>query len=185
MSIGETISRLGHYTPALRRWVSVVIRPSSDIYILLPPLTKTPSNPRPKKKNTQFLTRNYRRFWWYKVEPLASIIRDACFRLYTPSSDVLIDELMIRCYGCSQYTYKTLDKPIPMGYKLFRIDNNRIQNTNEVLLRACCSVHRTQLPPLHISLSNTIRNLMINHRGIRIQVLKECKTSAIKTFSQL
>jgi hypothetical protein len=37
--------------------------------------------------------------WWYKVEPLASEIQAACQRYYSPSSEVSIDELMVRCFG--------------------------------------------------------------------------------------
>ena len=59
------------------------------------------------------------KIWWYKIEPLASVLRNACRRLYTPFTDVSIDELMIRCYGRSRHTYKMPDKPIPQGYKLF------------------------------------------------------------------
>jgi hypothetical protein len=37
--------------------------------------------------------------WWYKVEPLASEIQASCQRYYSPSSEVSIDELMVRCFG--------------------------------------------------------------------------------------
>jgi hypothetical protein len=36
--------------------------------------------------------------WWYKLEPLASI-QASSQRYYSPSSEVSIDELMVRCFG--------------------------------------------------------------------------------------
>ncbi|PVH67788.1 hypothetical protein DL98DRAFT_523135, partial [Cadophora sp. DSE1049] len=44
--------------------------------------------------------------WWYKVEPLALEIQASCQRYYSLSSEVSIDELMVRCFGRSSYTYK-------------------------------------------------------------------------------
>ena len=37
--------------------------------------------------------------WWYKVEPLASELQASCQKYYSPSSEVSIDELMVRCFG--------------------------------------------------------------------------------------
>ncbi len=37
--------------------------------------------------------------WWYKLEPLASSIQASSQRYYSPSSEVSIDELMVRCFG--------------------------------------------------------------------------------------
>jgi hypothetical protein len=37
--------------------------------------------------------------WWYKLEPLASLIQESSQRYYSPSSTVSIDELMVRCFG--------------------------------------------------------------------------------------
>ena len=37
--------------------------------------------------------------WWYKLEPLASAIQKSSQKYYSPSSDVSIDELMVRCFG--------------------------------------------------------------------------------------
>ena len=42
--------------------------------------------------------------WWYKLEPLASSIQASSQRYYSPSSEVSIDELMVRCFG----RYKSL-----------------------------------------------------------------------------
>ena len=37
--------------------------------------------------------------WWYKLEPLASSIQASSQRYYSPSSDISIDELIVRCFG--------------------------------------------------------------------------------------
>jgi hypothetical protein len=39
------------------------------------------------------------KIWWYKVEPLASTLQASFQRHYSPSSEVSIDELMVRCFG--------------------------------------------------------------------------------------
>lgn len=57
--------------------------------------------------------------WYYKLEPMASIFKDAARRYYKPGSNVSIDEIMVRCYGRSNNTYKMPSKPIKQGYKLF------------------------------------------------------------------
>jgi Transposase IS4 len=59
--------------------------------------------------------------WWYKLKPLASSLQRSFMQFYTPSSEVSIDELMVRCFGRSIHTYKMPNKPIPQGYKLFGI----------------------------------------------------------------
>jgi hypothetical protein len=37
--------------------------------------------------------------WWYKVEPLASSFQASFQQYYSPSSEVSIDEIMVRCFG--------------------------------------------------------------------------------------
>jgi len=37
--------------------------------------------------------------WWYKVEPLASELQAYCQKYYSPSSEVSVDELMVRFFG--------------------------------------------------------------------------------------
>jgi len=39
------------------------------------------------------------KIWWYKLEPLASALQASFQRYYSPSSEVSIDELMVRCFG--------------------------------------------------------------------------------------
>jgi hypothetical protein len=37
--------------------------------------------------------------WWYKLEPLASALQASSQKYYSPSSEVSIDELIVRCFG--------------------------------------------------------------------------------------
>ena len=57
--------------------------------------------------------------WWHKVEPVLRHIRMVSSTYYTPSSNISIDECMVRCEGRSAHTFKMPNKPIPEGYKLF------------------------------------------------------------------
>jgi hypothetical protein len=59
--------------------------------------------------------------WWHKLDPMISQFRNASEKYYTSSSNISIDELMIRCFGRSQHTYKMPNKPISQGYKLFAL----------------------------------------------------------------
>ncbi|PMD52736.1 uncharacterized protein K444DRAFT_704011 [Hyaloscypha bicolor E] len=49
------------------------------------------------EQNGYYLPNN--KLWWYKLEPLASSIQASCQVYYSPSSEVSIDELMVRCFG--------------------------------------------------------------------------------------
>jgi hypothetical protein len=40
-------------------------------------------------------------------------------KYYRPSSNVAIDESMVRCFGRSSHTYKAPNKPISQGFKLY------------------------------------------------------------------
>jgi hypothetical protein len=59
--------------------------------------------------------------WWHKVKPVFTQLRQASTLYYTPSSNVSIDEVMVRCFGRSSHTYKMPNKPIPQGYKIFAL----------------------------------------------------------------
>jgi hypothetical protein len=55
------------------------------------------SDPQSDEESGYHLPSN--KIWWYKLEPLASSIQASSQRLYSPSSEVSIDELMVRCFG--------------------------------------------------------------------------------------
>jgi len=63
----------------------------------------------------------HKKEWWYKLEPLASTFHKASQQYYTPSSNVAIDELMVKCSGRSSHTVKMPKKPIKQGYKIFAL----------------------------------------------------------------
>jgi hypothetical protein len=55
------------------------------------------SCPESDERNGYHLGSN--KVWWYKVEPLASALQASFRRYYSPSSEVSINELMVRCFG--------------------------------------------------------------------------------------
>jgi hypothetical protein len=85
------------------------------------------SNPNTDKQNGFDLPNN--EIWWYKLEPLASSLQSSFQRYYSPSSEVSIDELIVRFFGRSLHTYKMPNKPIKQGYKIYGIaDHGYIYN---------------------------------------------------------
>jgi hypothetical protein len=59
--------------------------------------------------------------YYTKVEPLLSHICDTSKKLYIPSSNVSVDEMMVRFSGCSNHTIRIRGKPTPEGYKIFAL----------------------------------------------------------------
>lgn len=57
--------------------------------------------------------------WFYKVEPVATYIREACRRATTPASHIAVDEAMVAFTGRSVHTTTIKNKPIPEGYKVW------------------------------------------------------------------
>lgn len=57
--------------------------------------------------------------WYKKMEPFSSIIRKKYQRFYKPSSNVTVDEAMIRFEGRSSHSVQMPKKPISEGYKVF------------------------------------------------------------------
>jgi len=56
-----------------------------------------------------------------KLEPLNSLIRDRYQKYYLPSSNVTVDEMMIRFGGRSHHTNRMPSKPIKERYKVFAL----------------------------------------------------------------
>lgn len=67
------------------------------------------------------VTTSQRPEWWEKMEPMSSIAQERCKQCYLPSSNVAIDEMMVKCEGRSVHTLTMPNKPIDHGYKLFAI----------------------------------------------------------------
>jgi Transposase IS4 len=57
-------------------------------------------------------------FMW-KVEPIATIIKQNCKALWLPSSHLAINEAMIAYKGRTLNKVKLLNKPIKEGYKVW------------------------------------------------------------------
>jgi len=59
--------------------------------------------------------------WWKKLEPLNSSLRKCSKNCFLPSTNVAIDEMMIRFQGRSAHTIKMPNKPISLGYKVLAL----------------------------------------------------------------
>lgn len=77
--------------------------------------------PTEEEEATQYNPELLRQIWWHKVEPAISALRSASQHYYKPSSNVSVDEIMVRSFGRSSHTYKMPNKPISQGYKIFAI----------------------------------------------------------------
>lgn len=62
-----------------------------------------------------------RKEWWKKLESLNSSIRDRAKECFLPSTNVAIDEIMIRFLGRLAHTIKMPNKPIGLGYKVLAV----------------------------------------------------------------
>jgi len=56
--------------------------------------------------------------YFEKLEPLLSKVRDVSKQLYTPNSNVSVDEMMVRFSGRSVHTVRIKNKPTPEGFKI-------------------------------------------------------------------
>lgn len=59
--------------------------------------------------------------WYSKMEPLSSHLEERFRRYYVPSSNVSVDEMMVRFCGRSAHTIRMKNKPIPEGYKILAL----------------------------------------------------------------
>jgi Transposase IS4 len=67
--------------------------------------------------------------WWTKIEPIGSIIRDASQRYWRPSTNLTVDEVMVKFEGRSTQKITIPGKPIPTGFKIFGLgDSGYIYN---------------------------------------------------------
>jgi hypothetical protein len=92
-----------------------------------------------------------------KLEPLLSKVRDVSKQLYTPSSNVSVDEMMVRFSGRSAHTVRIKNKLTPEGFKI---------------LSLCESGYTyTFLPTSRISPSDVIRVNGLNQIGCLVHHL--------------
>ena len=59
--------------------------------------------------------------WWFRVEPLATTIREACQEYWIPGAHLAIDEGMIPYLGHTRHTIKAPHKPIKQGFKIWAL----------------------------------------------------------------
>jgi len=59
--------------------------------------------------------------WHTKLRPLSSKLQQDFTRLFLPSTDVSVDEMIVRFSGRSKHTVKMKCKPTPEGYKIFAL----------------------------------------------------------------
>ena len=57
--------------------------------------------------------------WHTKLHPLSSKLQQDFTRLFLPSTNVSVDEMIVRFSGQSKHTVKMKCKPTPEGYKIF------------------------------------------------------------------
>ncbi|GES80728.1 hypothetical protein RCL_jg90.t1 [Rhizophagus clarus] len=81
-------------------------------------------------------------FWYSKVNPLATHIQTVSKSICVPSSNISVDEMIVRFSGRSIHTVRIKNKPTPEGYKILSlcdagytysfIFTSRVQNQPEV-----------------------------------------------------
>lgn len=81
-------------------------------------------------------------FWYSKVDPLATHIQTISKSICVPSSNISVDEMIVRFLERSTHTVRIKNKPTPEGYKILSlcdagytysfIFTSRIQNQPEV-----------------------------------------------------
>jgi Transposase IS4 len=62
--------------------------------------------------------------WFYRVQRVSELVRNACKKAYKPFSYISIDEAMVAFQGRLKDTIKIKNKPINKGYKLWCISNH-------------------------------------------------------------
>jgi hypothetical protein len=81
-------------------------------------------------------------FWYSKVDPLATHIHSVSKSICIPSSNISVDEMIVRFSGRSTHTVRVKNKPTPEGYKILSlcdagytysfIFTSRVQNQPEI-----------------------------------------------------
>ena len=57
--------------------------------------------------------------WWYKLEPMLTIVRQNIRNAIMPASYLAVDELMIPFQGRTVHNIKIRSKPIKEGFKIW------------------------------------------------------------------
>jgi hypothetical protein len=62
--------------------------------------------------------------WWSKIEPIGSILRQVSQKYWRPSTNLTINEIMVKFEGRSTQKITIPDKSIPTGFKLFGLGDS-------------------------------------------------------------
>ena len=100
--------------------------------------------------------------WWDKLDPIMSILRQKSALYWLPSTNITVDEVMIKFEGRTSQKVTIPDKSIPTGFKIFVLaDSGYIYNwectkpgLNEGLL--------TTKKCIFISISNFTKTTLLN-----------------------
>jgi len=156
------------------------------------------------ERNGYYLPSN--KIWWYKLEPLASAIQKSSQKYYSLSSDVSIDELMVRCFGRyvsliftplplyfttllinysrSLHTYKMPKKPIKQGYKIYGLaDHGYIYNW--VWSSRDKGLQRMVLHPTLTNTGSLVRSLALSLPRRYLTIYLDNYFTSIPLFSEL
>ena len=91
------------------------------LHVSPPPKPANPAAANPDAANPDAANPAAKPQWWEKMEPMSSIAQERVKACYTPSTNVAIDEMMVKCEGRSIHTLTMPNKPIDHGYKLFAL----------------------------------------------------------------
>ena len=118
--------------------------------------------------------------WWDKLDPIMSILRQKSAFYWIPSTNITVDEVMIKFEGRTSQKVTIPDKSISTGFKIFALtDSDYIFNwecikpgLNERLLttKKCVS----------ISISNSIKTTLLNSIQSVVIRLTSCLSSFIE-----
>jgi Transposase IS4 len=62
--------------------------------------------------------------WWDKLEPIFSILREKCAFYWLPSTNLTVDEIMLKFKGRTTQKITIPGKPIPIGFKIFALGDS-------------------------------------------------------------
>jgi Transposase IS4 len=62
--------------------------------------------------------------WWDKLEPIFSILREKCALYWLPSTNLTVDEIMLKFEGRTTQKITIPGKPIPTGFKIFALGDS-------------------------------------------------------------
>jgi Transposase IS4 len=62
--------------------------------------------------------------WWDKLEPIFSILREKCTLYWLPSTNLTMDEIMLKFKGRTIQKITIPGKPISIGFKIFALEDS-------------------------------------------------------------